>query len=351
MINAAIIGCGNIAKFHFAGLAKYGAKISWACDLNLDTANKWATQHDAKATADYRDVLADDSVNLVVVATFSAYHKQICLDAIAAGKTIICEKTLAENADDALEIIQAAQKAGTLFYTSYMKRFIPVVEKAKELMPQLGTIMSSYFRSYQWWGNQWGETPADEFFTTPPGGMSMLRKSYGGGILLCGGSHILDLICFLLGRPTKLYAAMTILDGRDYELQATALMHSNNGTIHFDATAHPLDKIGFLEDSWDERFEINGTNGRLTLYSAMWDKCDVKASRLEHYDNTTGTTTSYNYGAVNPFDRALEFFCKNIEAGTQGTQAITTGYDVDELISHIQRSSAEDRMLEINWRA
>lgn len=350
MINAAIIGCGNISKFYFRGLVKCGAKISWACDLNWEIAEKWANQYDAKTTNDYREAIADDSVNLVVITTFSAIHKKICLDAIAAGKAIICEKTLADNADDALEVVQTAQDAGTIFYTSYMKRFIPVVEKAKELLPDLGTIISSYFRAYQCWGNLWDTTPTEGFFYTPPGGTSTLRKSYGGGILVCGGSHILDMICFLLGRPTKLYALMHVPAGCDYDLQATALMQSENGTIHFDATAHPMGKIGFLEDGWDERFEINGTNGRLTLYSAMWDRCDVKASRLEHYDNKTGNTTCYNFGVANPFGRAIEFFCKNIEAGTQGTQSITTGYDVDELIQQIQYSSANNKSVTLDWK-
>jgi predicted dehydrogenase len=111
-----------------------------------------------------------------------------------------------------------------------------------------------------------------------------------------------------------------------------------------------LGRIGFLEDGWDEGFEITGTNGRLKFYSAMWDHFEMKASRLVHYDNVTGQTTHYNFGTANPFERAIEFFCKNIEAGTQGSQDITTGYDVDELIGHILRSRKERKSLEINWR-
>ena len=274
----------------------------------------------------------------------------MCLDAIEAGKAVICEKTLAENPDDSREIIQAAQKAGTVFYTSYMKRFIPVVQKAKELLPELGTIMCSYFRSYQCWGNLLDITPAEGFFHTPPGGVSPLRKSYGGGILLCGGSHILDLICFLLGRPTGLCASVNVPQGRDYDIQASALMALENGTIHFDAIAHPLERIGFLEDGWDEGFEINGTNGRLKVYSALWDQFETKASRLEYYDNRTGVTTSYNFGTANPFERAIEFFCKNIEAGNQGAQSITSGYDVDELIQQIQFSSANNEYVTLDWK-
>jgi predicted dehydrogenase len=347
---AGVIGCGNISRFHFSGLEKAGATVKWVCDLNEACARPWADKFGARYTADYQEVIGDPEVTLVDVATISSVHKPICLAAIAAGKAVVCEKTLATNAEDALEIVRAAEAAGTIFYTSYMKRFIPAVEQAQALLPVLGRIVSTYIRAYQCWGNLWEAAGRPDSFRTPAGGPSWVVKNYGGGILVCGGSHILDLTCFLLGRPRRLWAHMHVPEGEDYDLQAAALMETDNGVVHYEALAHPLTRIGFLRDGWDERVEINGLNGRLEIYSSSWDNVEHKASLLVHTDNATGQATEYRYAPASPFDRALAFFCANIAAGEQGAQSRRTGYDVDELIAHIGQSARTGEAVTVNWR-
>jgi len=224
------------------------------------------------------------------------------------------------------------------------------VEKAKELLPSLGSIFSTYIRTYQPWGPIWEVAPTEGFFWTPPNGKSMVVRNYDGGILVCGGSHILDLTVFFLGRPTRLFASMYQPEGRDYDLLASALMETPRGVVHWEAAAHPLSRIGFPRDGWDERIEINGTRGRLEFYSAKWDEVFVKDSLLVHYDNVTGNVAEYRYDAVSPFDRAVAFYLSNIEQGIQGTQSRLTGYDVDELIAHINLSAKTDKAVDIDWR-
>jgi len=348
---AGVIGCGNISRFHFSGLEKADADVRWVCDISAERAQAWADKTGARATGDYREIVRDPRVNTVVVTALASTHKAICLDAIRAGKAVICEKTLAENADDALEIVRAAERRKTIFYTSYMKRFIPAVEQAKALLPSLGRILSTHIRAYQCWGDLWSRPPAEGFFHTPRGGQSAVRRNYGGGILVCGGSHILDLVCFFLGRPHRLYATMEQPKGRDYDLQACALLETAHGPVHYEALAHPLKTIGFLRDGWDERIEINGIGGRLEIYSAAWDQVESKASLLVHTDNATGRATEYRYAPCSPFDRAVAFFCANIRKGRQGAQSRLTGYDVDELIAHIARSAREHKALTVKWRA
>jgi len=349
-IKTGVIGCGNISQFHFSGLEKYGAKVKWVCDINKETAMSWAEKCDASYTADYADIINDPEVDAVFVTLPSALHKKICMAAIDAGKAVVCEKTLAENAEDALEIVKYADAANTLFFTSYMKRFIPAVEKAKELLPDIGSIMSTHIRAYQAWGNLWETHPQEGFFHTPPGGTSLVKKNYGGGILVCGGSHILDLILFFLGRPNNLYATVLTPEDRDYDIQAAALIETDNGIVHYEALAHPLHKIGFLRDGWDEKIEINGVNGRLDIYSANWTDVTTKASLLIHYDNATGNSTEYRFDLESPFDRAVAFFCKQIEEGKQGSQSRFTGYEVDELIATIKRSNALKQSVSLEWK-
>ncbi|MFA5205017.1 MAG: Gfo/Idh/MocA family oxidoreductase [Lentisphaeria bacterium] len=349
-VTVGVVGCGNISRFHFSGLEKAGARIKWVCDLNEAVARPWADKFGATYTADFRQIVADPEVTLVDVTTVSAVHKTICLAAIAAGKAVICEKTLAENPDDALAIVQAAAAKGTILYTSYMKRFMPAMAKAKELLPALGRLITTHIRAHQCWGDQWGENPKEGFFFTPPGGKSLVRKNYGGGILVCGGSHLLDLVGFFLGRPHRLYATVNTPAGRDYDILAAALLETANGVVHYEALAHPLNKIGFLRDGWDEHVQITGANGRLDVYSALWDDPLHKVSVLVHYDNATGQSHEYRFDAVSPFDEAMRFFCANLAQGQQGAQPPTTGYDVDELIAHVQRSAATGQAVTVAYR-
>lgn len=350
-LRVGVVGCGGIARFHFTGLEQAGARVVRVCDVRPEAAAPWAAKFGAAASTDYREVTRDPAVEAVWVTTFSAYHKEICLDAIANGKAVVCEKTLAENPDDALAIVAAARAKKVLFYTSYMKRFIPAVEKAKALIPSIGRVVSMHIRAHQCWGELWsGNPPAGSFAHTPPGGKSEVVRRYGGGILVCGGSHILDLTGHFMGRPKRLFATQVKPADRDYDLQAAALLETEAGPVFYEALAHPLNGIGFLRDGWDERFEINGTAGRLELYSAAWDQFEHKASLLVHYDNATRESREYRYGTCSPFARACAFFVKQIGKKEQGAQPDTTGYDVDELIAHIGKSAREGRSVDVAYR-
>lgn len=349
-VNISVIGCGSISRFHFAAFEKIDVNVLWVCDLNPSTALPYSQKFNARYTDDFQQAIDDPQIDAVFVLTHSSTHKLICLRAIQAGKSVVCEKTLAENPSDALEIIQAAIDKETIFYTSYMKRFIPAIEKAKILLPQLGQVFSTYIRTYQPWGDLWTAPPSEGFFSKPKESPSQVVSFYGGGILVCGGSHLLDLVNFFLGRPIRLYARMIKPEYLDYDLLASALIETSNGVVHYEAAAHPLTRIGFLRDGWDERIEINGTQGRIEIYSALWDAPYTKDSLLIHYDQRNEAITEYRYGPVSPFERAVAFFCENIRNHTQGSQPITTGYDVDELISHVSLSAGLNQAVDIDWK-
>lgn len=348
---AGVIGCGNISRFHFSGLEKANVDVRWICDIAEDVAKPWVDKFGAFYTTNYKDIISDPKVDFVVITAPSSVHKEICIDAIEQGKAVICEKTLAENADDSLEIVSLAEEKQIPFYTCYMKRFIPAFEKAKELLPSLGRILSTHIRGYQPWGaNLWDGNPADGFFHTPVGEASMLVKNYGGGILTCGGSHMLDLVLFFLGRPQRVFSLMNIPDERDYDLQTTAIMETNNGFVQFEVMAHQLGKTGFLHDGFDEQVEIIGTMGKINVFSAMWDQCDTKATYLVHYDESTQQSVEYHFDPISPFEIAIKSFCENIENNNQGQQSCLTGYEVDELIDHILKSTALGKIVDVEWR-
>ncbi len=344
-----VIGCGSISRFHFDGLAKAGADVRWVCDVRGEAARPWAAQFNARETTDFRDILADPGVDAVWVLTFSSSHREICLAAIAAGKAVVCEKTLATHPDDALEIVTAAHARGTVLFTSYMKRFMPAVEKAAELLPRLGRLLTTHIRVHQPWGDVW--TAPGAFLLPGDDGPSPCRSRLGGGILLAGGSHILDLMNHLVGRPDTVFAHMLTPPGSDVDGLAAALFTGPHGVTHWEAVMHGHSRTGYLRDGWDERVEIVGSAGRLEILSNEWNGFATKAALCVHYDEATRTRTEFCFDPVSPFERAVAAFCADIEAGHQAVQSVRTGYEVDELIGAIQASAAAGEAVSVNWRA
>ncbi|MBA3686096.1 MAG: Gfo/Idh/MocA family oxidoreductase [Planctomycetes bacterium] len=350
-IRVGVIGCGMIARFHFSGLEKAKATVRWICDLKAENTAAWVGTG-ARVTTDWREVVADPQVDAVVVATVSRLHKEICLAAIAAGKAVICEKTLTENAEDSWEVVSRAEAAGVPFFTSYMKRWFEAAQQAKRLLPSLGRIVSTHVRSHQPWGDTWtGALPAREPGAPASAAPSHLVSTYGGGMLVMGGSHVIDLTLYLLGRPTRLFALQYIPGDRDFDLHVSALLETpTDGTISYEALASPLSRTGFLRDGWDEQIEITGTGGKLTLLTPLWSHVEQKTALLIHDDEASGQRHEYRYGVDSPFDRAIGAFVADIAAGTQTAQSRITGYEVDQVIASMVASARSGQRVVIPWR-
>lgn len=346
MVGVGIIGCGNISRFHLRGYERAGARIVHVCDVRADVAQGAGKPCGARVSAGYRAVLDDAEVDLVSVLTTASSHKEICLAAIASGKGVVCEKTLTDSAADSAEIARAAERAGTFFATAYMKRFFPAAQQAKKLLADMGEIISVYARSWQPW-DLWN-APLDDTFITHP---SFVRTKYGGGALVCCGSHILDLVHWFGGRPARLAADMHFRTGMDIDNQTNAMLWLEGGGIaHFETCWHPLAFAGYERNGWDERLEINTTKGRLDLFTVKWDEPERNGALLIHQDAASGRTTEYRYQPVNPFDVEMAEMVRRFEAGEAGFPSAWDGYVVDETIAHIAAASARKAVLTLSWR-
>lgn len=343
MIRFGIIGCGNISKFHFNGIEKAGGKVTYITDINEEVAKPWVNKTEAKFSKDYIDLINSPDVDVVSILTSTRFHKEMCLAALDAGKDIVCEKTMANHADEAEEIARYAMKSGRLFFTTYMKRFFPAVQKAKDLLPSLGRIMSSQVRSYQAWG---------DFFTTNELGWAEgVTRNYGGAILKCAGSHMLDMTMYFLGRPEYVYAKTDYADGTDFDRKVTAVLEFGEGiTATFETMAHPLKRIGYERNSWDEKIEINGTNGRIEIFTVMWDAPENNGALLVHYNNITQTSTEYRYAPLNPFDVEIAEIIKAVETRKQINPDVIDGFNVDVLIGAMKESNDKKAAVKIDWR-
>ena len=352
-VQLGVVGAGYISRFHFRAYRETGTPVRIVADLNEDAAREAAAPFGAAVTRDWRTVVANPDVNTVAVLTPTALHGEVVRAALEAGKHVICEKTLTLAAADSLALARLAEKRGRLLFTSYMKRFFPAVQLAHRLVPSLGHLMSVYCRSYQGVGRSDLHTgPLAPPWTGAPGSPSRLMTLAGGGILVCGGSHIFDLLLFLVGKPQRVYARQLRRDGSDLDMMTHALFDLGGGSFgHFEGNWHPLHRIGYQSSGWDEGFEINGVNGRLVLETPVWNEPERNAPRLRHYDNAACTWTEYATDVVCPFGQAERHFLAQLARDEQGDYDRYVGYRTDLLLETTQRSATEGRPLEVTWEA
>ena len=128
LIKIGIIGCGGIANGkHMPALAKVAdAEMVAFCDIIPERAEKAAKEFgtpDAKVYTDYKELLKDPAIDVVHVCTPNRSHSFITVDALEAGKHVMCEKPMAINSAEAQKMIDAAKRTGKKLSIGYQNRF------------------------------------------------------------------------------------------------------------------------------------------------------------------------------------------------------------------------------------
>ena len=195
MKTIAVIGCGRIATFaHFPALSQMeDVRIKYACDLieakALAAKEKWPKIENV--ITDYKVALADSEVDAVWVLTPNVSHHPIVMDALRAGKHVLCEKPVAVSYDLACEMAAEAKKQDKLLHVGVCSRHNQTVRTLREMVQsgKLGNIYHVYcsFRAPR-------NIPG-------LGGAFTTKALSGGGVLIDWGVHLFDLILYILGNP------------------------------------------------------------------------------------------------------------------------------------------------------
>ena len=143
-----VVGLGywgpNLAR-NFAALD--GCELRWCCDRAEDRVERWRSAFPGTLfTPQLDDLLVDDGLDAVVVATDVPSHAPIALAALAAGKHCFVEKPLSQSSSDAGEIAAAAQGAGLVLMVGHLLEYHPGVAKLKEILEsgELGEVRYVY---------------------------------------------------------------------------------------------------------------------------------------------------------------------------------------------------------------
>lgn len=127
-LKVGIIGCGGIANGkHMPTLAKMNdVELVAFCDLIPERAEKAAKEYGvegARCYTDYHELLADAEIDNVHVLTQNRWHCKITVDALDAGKNVLCEKPMSITGDEAARMIEARDRSGKVLAIGYQHKF------------------------------------------------------------------------------------------------------------------------------------------------------------------------------------------------------------------------------------
>ena len=186
------IGCGGIAnQKHFPGMQQEeGVELVAFCDIVKERAEKGAKEYGvtgAKVYTDYKELLADASIDAVHVLTPNVSHCEITVAALEAGKHVLCEKPMAATTSDAQKMLDARDKTGKLLTIGYQYRHLHENAVAKKVIDD-GWLGDVYY----------AEACYVRRRGVPTWGVFMDKEKQGGGPLIDIGTHALDLTLFLM---------------------------------------------------------------------------------------------------------------------------------------------------------
>ncbi len=202
-LRAGIIGCGGIANGkHMPAQKRLGLVDMVAfCDIIEERAVTAAKNYgtpEAKVYTDYKELLKDESIDVVFVLTPNRSHSFITVDALEAGKHVMCEKPMAINAEEAKKMVDAAKRTGKKLTIGYQNRQRPDSRYIKEEC-EAGTLGEIYY----------ARATALRRRAVPTWGVFTNEYEQGGGPLIDIGTHALDLTLWCMNNYKPAYCVGT----------------------------------------------------------------------------------------------------------------------------------------------
>jgi predicted dehydrogenase len=248
-----IVGCGDIANKRVAPAinAQPDSDLIAFFSNTPERAEQMREAHGARrAYSRLEDILADDEIDTIYVASPVYRHCDETLAAAGAGKHVLCEKPMALSVADCERMIATCQATGVHLSVAYYRRWYPKVRKMKELIDQ-GAIGRPVLASVTIGG--WADLPPEG-----PKHWRTVVSLAGGGALMDVGSHRLDLICYLLGEPAQVCGLVDHVARDDMEVPDTeSLLCRMACGVHL----HCVSYWGMRQHS--DEMVICGTDGKL----------------------------------------------------------------------------------------
>jgi predicted dehydrogenase len=291
-------------------------------DQDLDRARGLAHAFGvASVAADYRDVLA--RVDGVVIALPHHLHFRAALDCLRAGVHVLCEKPLAESAAEVAELVAAAEQSHVRLAVNNTRRLFPPSRKVHELLSEGAIGAVRLLRYYDGAKYDWPSAS----------GFAFGLRGTGKGVLLDVGAHVLDLVCWWLGRKPQVTAYADDSFGGS---EAVAKLSFADGGAH-----------GEVHLSWlanlPNGFRIEGEAGSIVGSVYDWHAVELvsRSGKRKVIPLNSRIRTSSDAGRL-----IVENFLGVIQSGRP---PLVSGRDVAPSIAMIEECYARRRRFDMPW--
>ncbi len=353
-IKVAVIGCGCIANAaHIPSYMKNSdVEIKYFCDIIPERAEEAVQKYGCgEAITDYHVALNDPEIEAVSVCTPNRAHPIIAMDALRAGKNVLCEKPAARTYAEALEMQKVQHETGKVLNIGVVNRFNTAVNKIRDLIAagELGEIYHVYvsFRAHRAIPGLGGP------FTT--------KEIAGGGALIDWGVHYLDIVMYCTGdpKPVTVSGQAFCKLGMDmpnyvYNSMWSEATKDLNGTYDVDdsVTAFVRTENGptiTLNGAWAQNI---GVENRYIDF--LGDKAGI---RLNYGGNFTifGTKDGKlwqktpEYESVDMFQNEIDSFIRCIRTGEKLPSHIDQAIITARMMQAIYDSSEQKQEIKLEW--
>jgi predicted dehydrogenase len=225
MVRWGLIGAGDIVRKRVAAALRDapGSELAAVSRARGDLLEPFAASVGAgRWYTDWRDLVADDRVDAVYIATPVHLHANQTIAAAEAGKHVLCEKPLALTARDGEPMIAACRANGVKLGVAYYRRFYPAVVRIKELLAsgEIGRPVVAQINAFE----RFNPSPDD------PRYWFVKAAHAGGGPMMDFGCHRLEVLLHLFGRVRSIAATTAkIIFDREVEDTAAATLQFEDG--------------------------------------------------------------------------------------------------------------------------
>ena len=268
--NWGILGPGGIARAFAADLQSLaGHSVAAVGSRTLSNAEEFVSTFGGKAYGSYEELVADESVDAIYVATPHPAHKENVVLALNAGKPVLCEKPFAVNAQEAQEMVAAAVANNVALMEAMWSRFLPHYALVREIVASgiLGKILTVHADH--------GQRLADQNIPR------LVDPLLAGGALLDLGLYPVSFAHMILSNPTKITASGVLTD-RGVDGQTSMIFDYSSG-------AQAVLNTTMLEQT-PCRAVVAGVNGWLEIDRVFYSPTSMRVSlfdgTVKQYPNT-----------------------------------------------------------------
>lgn len=311
-VKIGIIGCGAIAKIRHIPECKENEHVTifGVCDKNEDRVQRFARAYKTRAFTDYKEMLNEPELDAVIICLPHHLHAKVAIEAAKAKKHILVEKPIATSIEDAMAMIEAAEKNEVKLMVAHNQRFVPSYLKAKELLEggNLGKVYSFKSTFGHSGPENWSIDRDECFYFNSPNEVF--------GVLGDLAIHKVDIIRFLFGVEIKEVQGVTgtiAKTGLQFEDNAILTVVMENGII------------GSITASWSY-LEPDFSTIIYCEKGVIYIEDDDRYSLIVKYKD--GNSTHYNIPSILDYEKQMQGRSQIVKSFVQSIQR-----DTEPLIS------------------